>query len=224
MRIEKRASGIIRRLKKHYFYVKKTALKFSNPLEILVATILSAQCTDKRVNKVTPGIFKKYRFLKDYAAADIKVFEQKIRSTGFYHNKTKNIIDSAKLIHNKYGDKVPNTMEELLTLPGVARKTANIVLSNAFGKIEGVAVDTHVKRLSYRLGLTKYDNPEKIEKDLMGLFGRADWFAISNLLIEHGRRICKAQRPDCQNCFLSDICPKVGVPDRLKGTLPLSGN
>ncbi|MDD5686226.1 MAG: endonuclease III [Elusimicrobia bacterium] len=202
---------IIRRLKKQYPNVKKTALIFSNPVEILVATILSAQCTDKRVNIVTSEIFKKYKTSSDYANADLKVFEQEIRSTGFYHNKAKNIIESCKIIENKYNGIVPNKMEELLTLPGVARKTANIVLGNAFGIIEGVAVDTHVKRLSYRLAISKNIIPEKIEKDLMKLFPKKEWFAISNLLIEHGRNVCKAIKPNCNNCFLFDLCPRLGV-------------
>lgn len=202
---------VLDRLKKHYPNVKKTALTFSNPLEILVATILSAQCTDARVNKITPLLFAKYKKASDYASADIKVFEQEIKSAGFYHNKAKNIIGACKVIGEKYNGKVPDTMENLLTLPGVARKTANIVLGNAFGKISGIAVDTHVKRLSFRLGLSKNTGPEKIEQDLMKIFARSDWFAVSNLLIEHGRKICNAKKPDCKNCFLLDICPRIGV-------------
>ncbi|MFH1541194.1 MAG: endonuclease III [Elusimicrobiota bacterium] len=205
------AKEILTRLKKQYPSVKKTALTFSNPLEILVATILSAQCTDERVNKVTPKLFCKYKKASEYADADIKVFEQEIRSTGFYHNKSKNIINTCKIIDEKYGNKVPDSMEDLLTLPGVARKTANIVLGNAFGKIFGVAVDTHVKRLSFRLGLSKNTNPEKIEQDLMKTFDKNDWFAVSNLLVEHGRKICNAKKPDCKNCFLCDVCQKLDV-------------
>jgi len=205
-------AGILSRLKKHYPDVKKTALTFSNPLEILVATILSAQCTDERVNKITPLLFAKYKKASDYVSADIKVFEQEIRSAGFYHNKAKNIIGACKIIAEKYNGKVPDTMENLLTLPGVARKTANIVLGNAFGKISGIAVDTHVKRLSFRLGLSKNNNPEKIEQDLMKIFNRGDWFALSNLLIEHGRKICNARKPDCKNCFLEKLCPRIGLP------------
>lgn len=203
---------LIARLKKHYPDVKKTALTFSNPLEILVATILSAQCTDERVNKITPLLFAKYKKASDYAAADIKVFEQEIRSAGFYHNKAKNIIESSKIIDEKYSGKVPDTMERLLTLPGVARKTANIVLGNAFSKIFGIAVDTHVKRLSFRLGLSKNNSPEKIEQDLMKIFSKDNWFALSNLLIEHGRKICNAKKPYCKNCFLRELCPRIGVP------------
>ncbi|PIU84104.1 MAG: endonuclease III [Elusimicrobia bacterium CG06_land_8_20_14_3_00_38_11] len=206
------AVEILSRLKKYYPDVKKTALTFSNPLEILVATILSAQCTDERVNKITPFLFAKYKKASDYAAAAPKVFEQEIKSAGFYHNKAKNIIGACKIIDEKYSGKVPDTMENLLELPGVARKTANIVLGNAFGKIFGIAVDTHVKRLSFRLGLSKNNSPEKIEQDLMKIFDRGDWFALSNLLIEHGRNICKAQKPDCKNCFLRDLCPRINVP------------
>lgn len=206
-----KAEEILIRLKKNYPDVKKTALTFSNPLEILVATILSAQCTDERVNKITPKIFGKYKSANDYTLADIKVFEQEIRSAGFYHNKSKNIIGACKIIDEKYNGKVPDTMKDLLTLPGVARKTANIVLGNGYGKVEGLAVDTHVKRLSFRLGLSKNDNPEKIEQNLMKIFDKKDWFAISNLLIEHGRKICNAQKPNCKNCFLWDLCSRKGV-------------
>ncbi|PKM92728.1 MAG: endonuclease III [Elusimicrobia bacterium HGW-Elusimicrobia-4] len=205
------AVEILSRLKKHYSDVKKTALTFSNPLEILVATILSAQCTDERVNKITPLLFAKYKKASDYAGADVKVFEQEIKSSGFYHNKAKNITGACKIIDEKYSGKVPDTMENLLALPGVARKTANIVLGNAFGKIFGIAVDTHVKRLSFRLGLSRNNSPEKIEQDLMKIFDKKDWFALSNLLIEHGRKICNAKKPDCKNCFLWDICPRIGV-------------
>lgn len=196
---------LLKRLKKSY-PAAKIALDFSNLPEILVATILSAQCTDKRVNQVTPVLFKKYRTLKDYANADIKEFEQEIRSTGFYHNKAKNIVQSAKVILKKYNGKVPDTMEGLLTLPGVARKTANIVLSNGYGIVEGIAVDTHVRRLSQRIGLSKNDDPVKIEQDLMKITPKKDWFGISNLLIEHGRKICDAKKPDCPRCMLTDMC------------------
>ena len=207
-----RTAGIFNRLKKHYPGVKKTALRFSNPLEILVATILSAQCTDKRVNLVTPLIFSKYKTAADYAKADIKEFEQEVRSTGFYHNKAKNIIEASKIIEKKYHGKVPGNMEDLISLPGVARKTANVVLGNAFGIVEGVVVDTHVKRLSYRLGFSDNESPEKIEQDLMKIIPMKDWFLAANLLIEHGRNICKALKPACDICFLFDVCPRKGVP------------
>ncbi len=187
----------------------RIALDFSNPLELLVATILSAQCTDKRVNMVTASLFKKYRTAVDYAAADPKVFEEEIRSTGFYHNKTKSVLGAATRIADEFGGKVPSTMEELLTLPGVARKTANVVLGGAFGKNEGIVVDTHVIRLSQRLKLTKHtDNAgDKIEKDLIALTPREDWKDFGNLLILHGRQICSARRPDCAGCPIAGLCP-----------------
>lgn len=189
----------------------RTALNFHTPLEILVATILSAQCTDKRVNIVTKSLFKKYRTVKDYANAKPKKIESEIRSTGFYKNKTKNIINAAKMIQTDHNAKVPKTMEELIKLPGVARKTANIVLFSGFGKIEGIAVDTHVRRLSQRLGLSKADDPVKIEKDLMDLFVRKNWGIISHLLIQLGRNICVARKPKCSQCPLTSICPKKGL-------------
>ena len=192
-------------LKKHYRGV--IALKFQNPLELLVATILSAQCTDKRVNIVTETLFKKYSSAKDYAKANQTVFENDIHSTGFYRNKTKNIIATAKLIEEHHNGKVPNTMKYLLTLPGVARKTANIILWNAFGKNEGIPVDTHVIRLSNRLGLTKHKDPVKIEKDLMPLIPKKDWGAFNLRLVEHGREICQARKPKCHICPVAHICP-----------------
>jgi len=210
MELKKRVSEIIKRLNREYPHAK-IALKFSNPLEILVATILSAQCTDERVNKVTETLFKKYRTARDYAGANLKKFEQEIRSTGFYHNKAKNIINAAKIILEKFGGKVPDTMEGLMSLPGVARKTANIVLGNAYGKVEGIAVDTHVRRLSQRLGLSESDDPVKIEQDLMEIVPGDEWFRISYVLIDHGRKICDARKPLCDKCILNDICPKIGV-------------
>lgn len=197
---------ILNLLKKEY-PTAKTALNFTSPLEILVSTILSAQCTDARVNLVTRDLFKKYRKVEDFASADLKTFEQEIRSTGFYHNKAKNIIASCQKIMKDFNGKVPNTMEELIQLPGVARKTANIVLFNGFGKTEGIAVDTHVQRLSQRLGLSKNDDPVKIEKDLMALLDKKEWGDFSNLLIEHGRRICSAKKPKCFECILKNLCP-----------------
>jgi len=204
----KKVNQIIKILKKEYPKAK-IALEFSNPLEILVATILSAQCTDERVNKVTKSLFKKYKTVQDYANADLKKFEQEIKSTGFYRNKAKNIISSAKMIIEKFNGKVPDKMEDLLTLPGVARKTANIVLGNAYGIVEGIAVDTHVRRLSQRLGFTKNDDPVKIEQDLMKIIPKSNWFIISYLLIEHGRKICDARKPNCSECVISDLCPKI---------------
>ncbi len=209
-----REHEILKLLKKHYPDAK-TALNYNKPHEILVATILSAQCTDKRVNKVTKELFKKYKTVKDYAKADVKKFEQDIRSTGFYRNKARNIIAAANKIVKDYNGKVPDKMEELIKLPGVARKTANIVMWNAYGKIGGIAVDTHVTRLSYRLGLTKNTNPEKIEQDLMKLFSEKEWPHVTNLMISHGRAVCKAPSPYCSKCFLNKICPKNGVRKQL---------
>ncbi|MFH1258801.1 MAG: endonuclease III [Elusimicrobiota bacterium] len=185
----------------------KIALKFSNPLELLAATILSAQSTDLLVNRVTENLFLKYRTLEDYVRASLPIFEQAIRSTGFYHNKAKNIINACKIIKQKFNGQVPKTMEELVTLPGVARKTANIVLSNGYGVVVGIAVDTHVRRLAQRLGLTKNSRPEKIEADLMKIVPEDKWFKFPYLLIEHGRKICKALKPDHANCLLRNICP-----------------
>ena len=197
---------IIRILKKEYPGAK-IALRFKNTWQLLVATILSAQCTDVRVNLVTPVLFKKYKDISDFAEADPKEFENAIRSTGFYRNKAKNIIGSANKILSGFNARVPDTMEELTTLPGVGRKTANVVLSSGFGKISGVVVDTHVRRLSRLLGLTKNIDPERIEEDLMRLIPRHDWGIFSHLLILHGRRICKARRPLCSDCPINKLCP-----------------
>jgi endonuclease-3 len=183
------------------------ALKAHNTLEILIATMLSAQCTDKQVNEVTKSLFKKYYTVEDYANADLKILEQDIKSTGFYHNKAKNIKSTCKMLIEKFGSKVPSTMKELIMLPGVARKTANIVLANAFGVIEGIAVDTHVLRLSQRLGLTENKDRNKVEKDLMEIVPRDMWKRITSLLILHGRQVCKARKPNCDECALNMICP-----------------
>ena len=182
-------------------------LDFKNPLELLIATILSAQCTDKRVNMVTPALFKKYRTAKDYANAPQSDLETAIKSTGFYRNKAKSIRAATSTIVEKFGGKVPSTMEELRELPGVGRKTANVVLGNAFGKDEGIVVDTHVIRLSQRLGLTKHKDPDKIERDLMKLVPREHWTNWSHWLIWHGRRRCFARKPDCHNCEVFQLCP-----------------
>ena len=184
-----------------------TELNFRNPLQLLVATILSAQCTDKRVNMVTPALFKKYRTAKDYADAPQAEFENAIRSTGFFRSKTKSIRGAMRAIAEEHGGKVPDTMEELNALPGVGRKTANVVLGNAFGKNEGIVVDTHVIRLSQRLGLTKHKDPEKIELDLMKLVPREHWTDWSHWLIWHGRRRCYARKPDCSRCEVFKLCP-----------------
>ena len=182
-------------------------LDYRNPLELFIATILSAQCTDKRVNMVTPALFKKYRTAKDYANAVSTELENAIRSTGFYRNKAKSIRAATSTIARKFGGKVPDSMEELRELPGVGRKTANVVLGNAFGKNEGIVVDTHVMRLSQRLGLTKQKDPEKIERDLMKLVPREHWTDWSHWLIWHGRRRCYARKPDCANCEIFQLCP-----------------
>jgi endonuclease-3 len=185
----------------------RIALHYGNPLELLIATILSAQCTDERVNIVTKTLFKKYRHPEDYANADLKELEQEIRSTGFYHNKARNIRKCCQMLVEKFDSQVPETMQELLELPGVARKTANVVLSNAYGIIEGIIVDTHVRRLAQRLGLTKNDNPDKIEEDLMQLVPKAQWLRFADLLIFHGRRVCTAKKPKCEACVISKLCP-----------------
>ncbi len=201
-----RVEDIIRQLKIAYPQ-SKTALHFKTPLQILVATILSAQCTDEQVNKVTPALFKKYKTASDFAYADPGTFENEIRSTGFFKNKTKSIINAAKKIVDDFGGEVPDRMEDLITLQGVARKTANIVLSSGFHKSEGIAVDTHVKRLSQRLGLSKEKNPDKIEKDLMNLIPKEEWIDFNYMLVNHGRNTCQARKPDCPSCVLNFLCP-----------------
>ncbi len=206
---KKRTARITAALKKLYPHAK-TALRHSNPLQLLVATILSAQCTDTRVNIVTKELFRKYKTVGDYANARQEVFEQEIRSTGFYRNKAKNIIAAAKKLIADFGGEVPDNMEDLLSLPGVARKTANVVLGDAFGKNEGIAVDTHVRRLAGRMGLSKQNDPVKIEKDLMELVPRNAWAVFSHLLIFHGRGVCAARKPDCEECAISKLCPKTG--------------
>ncbi len=186
-------------------------LEHSNPLELLVATILSAQCTDERVNKVTETLFEKYPSAADYAAAETETFEQDIRPTGFYRNKTKLVLGAARRLVETYGGEVPDSMEELLTLPGVARKTANLVLGTAFGQASGVVVDTHVRRLSQRLGLSKQKNPDKVEQDLMASLPQKEWIFIGYAVILHGRRVCKAKKPGCEECGLAELCPRNGV-------------
>jgi endonuclease-3 len=185
----------------------KPSLNYSNPLELLVATVLSAQSTDVQINKVTEKLFEKYRTAEDYASADLRELENDLYSTGFYKTKAKNIKTAAQIIVEKYNGEVPKTMEELISLPGVGRKTANIVLARAFGIIEGIAVDTHVKRVSRRLGLTKNHDPEKIEKDLLSLARKKDLDSISMTLIYHGRKICQARKPKCTSCVVNKLCP-----------------
>lgn len=221
---------ILTLLKKHYPHTR-IVLRYGNPWELLVAVILSAQCTDVMVNKVTEKLFATYRSLDAFVSADIKEFEKDIRSTGFYHNKAKNILAAAKLVKEKFHGSVPKTMEEILTIPGVARKTANVVLGNAYGVVEGIAVDTHVLRLSQRLRLVDLDtiggkravffkrpgleqvdykkdaDPVKIEAELMAVIPKKDWFKTTYLLIDHGRAVCTAQNPNCAACTLHDLCP-----------------
>jgi endonuclease-3 len=210
MNLKEKTVEIIRLLKKEYTE-PKTALTFKTPFELLVATILSAQTTDALVNKVTENIFKKYNTIKDYADASLEAFQKNISSINFYKTKAKNILGSAKMIVESFNAKVPKTMDELTSLPGVARKTANIILSNAFGINEGIAVDTHVKRLSYRLGLTKNEDPVKIEQDLMTMTPKEEWANLSHLLILHGRKICQAKKPKHSECILFDICPSRNI-------------
>lgn len=211
---DKSINELIALLKNEYPGVR-ISLRHSDPFELLIATILSAQCTDRQVNEVTGRLFKKYRTPQDYISTPQEELEKDIYSTGFYRNKAKNIKNLSKILVNDFDSKVPDTMEALLMLPGVARKTANIVLSGAFGKIEGMAVDTHVKRLSGRLGLTVNTDPVKIEKDLMNIIPRDSWDLFSLLLIHHGRKVCDARKPRCGKCVLNKICPsafKLAVP------------
>lgn len=203
---KKRTLKIIRLLRKEYPDAK-CSLNHSNPLELLIATILSAQCTDERVNIVTADLFRKYRSPADYSNAPRAELEDDIRSTGFFRNKARSLQGACTMISEQYGGRVPSKVEELLLLPGVARKTANVVLGNAFGIASGVVVDTHVGRLSQRLGLTDNQQPEKIERDLMELVPKRDWIDFSHLLIYHGRKICKARAPLCGGCVVEPLCP-----------------
>ena len=206
-----RAGKIIALLKKRYPDAK-CALNFNNPLELLIATILSAQCTDVRVNKVTKELFKKYRRADDYAKVKPEIFENDIRSTGFYKNKTKSIINCCREMVEKHGGEVPSSLEELVNLGGVGRKTANVVLGNAFG-IPGIVVDTHVKRVAYRVGLTENQDPVKIEYDLMELVTKKEWTPFSHLMIFHGRYTCMAKKALCSECVVENLCPKVGIKE-----------
>jgi endonuclease III len=204
-----RVAQIIALLKKRYPDAA-CALHFKNPLELLVATILSAQCTDERVNKVTEDVFKKYKAAEDYARVKQEVLEKDIRSTGFYKNKAKSIINCCRKIVERHGGAVPGTLEELVVLDGIGRKTANVILGNAFG-VPGITVDTHVKRVSYRLGLTENRDPVKIEYDLMEVVPRKDWTHVSHLMIFHGRYTCAARKPRCAECVVEKLCPKAGL-------------
>jgi len=206
---EKRIKQIIRIL--HQTYPEShTALTHRNPLQILVATILSAQCTDERVNQITPMLFQKYKSAEEFARADQRELEEEIRSTGFFRNKAKNIIGASTKIVEDFSSKVPDNMADLITLPGVARKTANIVLSSGYQKSEGIAVDTHVKRLSGRLGLSSEKNPDKIEQNLLVIVPREGWIDFNYMLVNHGRQVCQARKPRCSECPLSHLCPFFG--------------
>jgi len=202
-----RAKKIIALLEVEYPLDKGTMLHWETPLELLVATILSAQSTDKQINKLTPALFRRYKTAADYAKAERTELETYIKSSGFFHRKAELIQAATRQIVDEFDGVVPNTMDELLTLKGVARKTANLVLGNAYGIVEGIAVDTHVIRLSQRLGWSKQKNRDKIEKDLLELIPRKKWFEVNYLLITHGRKICDAKKPDCANCVVSKLCP-----------------
>jgi endonuclease-3 len=204
--IEERAPEIIRILSETYPDAK-VALRFSNPLEMLVATILSAQCTDEKVNEVTETLFAKYRTCEDYLRVPEDELKRDIKPTGFFNQKATSIREACRRIVEVYDGKVPDTMEDLITLRGVARKTANIVLGNAYGKVVGIAVDTHVKRVSNRLGLTQQSDPDKIEQDLMRLIPNERWFDFTYVLIDHGRNVCVARRPKCELCPVNNLCP-----------------
>ncbi|HEX5732328.1 MAG TPA: endonuclease III [Blastocatellia bacterium] len=214
MEQKQRTRDIIRRLKREYPDAR-CSLNYSNPLELLVATILSAQCTDERVNIVTADLFRKYRAPEDYLNVTQEELEQDVRSTGFYRNKAKAIRGACQRIIEHHAGRVPDRLEDLLLLPGVARKTANVVLGNAFGIASGVVVDTHVQRLSRRLGLSDENQPEKIERDLVELVPKKDWIDFSHLMIYHGRKVCKARKPLCDECVVEPLCPssslKTGV-------------
>ena len=208
--IEERAPRIVKVLSKTYPDAH-VALRFSSPLEMLVATILSAQCTDEKVNEVTSSLFRKYRSAKDYLKVPEDELKADIKPTGFYNQKATSIREACRRIVEAYGGEVPDTMDDLVTLRGVARKTANIVLGNAFGIVEGIAVDTHVKRLANRLGFSAQSDPDKIEQDLMRLVPRKHWFGFTYVLIDHGRSICEARKPRCGECPVSDLCPSSQV-------------
>lgn len=211
--LKRRAGVIVRRLKKAY-PAATCALEFESPLQLLIATILSAQCTDVRVNMVTPALFRKYPTAKHFADAKLPVLEREIQSTGFFRMKAKNIKAACKALADGFNGQVPADLEELVELPGVGRKTANVVLGTAFRLATGVVVDTHVTRVSRRLALTEHTDPEKIEQDLMALLPRREWIDFSHRVIHHGRQICVARKPKCPICPLDDVCPKVGVESR----------
>jgi len=208
--IKQYAAKVARFLREHYPEAK-CELEFQTPLQLLIATILSAQCTDERVNQVTKSLFRKYPDAAAYASAPQKELEREIQSTGFYHNKAKSIQSCCQSLLEMYEGQVPQDIEKLIELPGIGRKTANVVLGTAFSVASGIVVDTHVTRVSQRLGLTQEKNPEKIEKDLLGQFPQKEWIAISNRMVHHGRYICTARKPKCDSCPLGSICPRIGV-------------
>lgn len=210
--VKKRILKIIKLLKKEY-PDGKTALHFTTPLELLIATILSAQCTDERVNTVTGNLFKKYTSAKDYSDVELCELEKDIYSTGFFKNKAKSIKNCCRDLVERFGGEVPRTIEDLITLPGVGRKTANVILGSAFG-IPGIVVDTHVRRLAQRLGLTNEDNPDKIEFELMEIVPKKEWTPFSFLLVDHGRKVCQARKPYCNECVIKELCL---FSDRIKG-------
>ena len=207
---EKERAGMIAEILQSEYPDSTTALVFKNPFELLVSTILSAQCTDKQVNKITPSLFERYKSPRDFADADLTELENMVRSTGFYKNKAKNIKAASQMIAGEFSSSTPDNMDDLLKLPGVARKTANIVLIYGFDKVEGIAVDTHVLRLSRRLGFSKSKNPKKVEQDLMELFPENLWKRINSILISHGRAVCTARSPSCCDCVIRDYCLSSG--------------
>jgi endonuclease-3 len=207
---KRHAAQVVRRLRRQYPDAT-CSLDFQTPLELLVATILSAQCTDDRVNRVTKGLFRKYPGAAHYASAPLSDLEQDIQSTGFFHHKARNIKDCCRALVEEYDGKVPKQIEKLTELPGIGRKTANVVLGTAFAIASGVVVDTHVARVSRRLGLTQQKDPEKIERDLMELIPKNQWISLSHRMIQHGRRLCTARKPNCPDCPLLSICPRIGV-------------
>lgn len=205
-----RAAAILARLRSEY-PDSRCSLNFQNPLQLLVATVLAAQCTDERVNKATPALFRRCPDARAYAEIPLAELEELVRTTGFYRNKARAVQNLGRALVTEHGGKVPATMDELKALPGVGRKTANVVLGNAFGTSEGIVVDTHVQRLSRRLGLTEQTDPEKIERDLLPLVPREDWTLWSHLLIDHGRKVCKARKPECPVCVVAELCPSAEV-------------
>jgi endonuclease-3 len=209
-KVRARVPGLVRALRKAYPH-SRTALHYQNPLQILVATILAAQSTDETVNKVTPDLFRKYPTAAALARADRAELEREIHATGFFRNKAKSILGAARAIVEDHGGRVPSTMAELVELPGVGRKTANIVLSAGFRRAEGIAVDTHVRRLSGRLGLSRETDPDKIEQDLLAVVPRKDWLDFNSILVSHGRKVCQARKPLCPQCVVRRLCPSAGL-------------